>query len=554
MSAASAPPTLLCEDCLLGSVAEADRSRYLPQPGISLLQPPSACRADSPAEIKLRSVMRELAEQCASMRRSAAAQSAAAAADAAAAAHAAGNPPGEHGGVALLSPSSSQGAEPSAQLAQRLIEHVLQALNELRLTGFVGAEVLLHTCVEPVRAAVVAALPAAGRASTPAILQTPDLGRTPGRLTARLAVFCEAQVAAFALSCASPPSPPTELWAAPAAGADEGGELVPAAGAPLAPSAASPLSALFAPPLSHYPAWQARAAALAGALAACGSAPSDVSRARRFSDLLREARQLAQERADLAALSRAAKSCLEKLLKEFDTRPEVSRGTPTKGDMAGASLALQAATLAWEEVLCAAMYVRHDVDAQLGARRSSVASEHLKVAAERLSTAQRAAEAERARDEEEHRKSFRALHKLRGGEGERQRAAAGEALEQRRVLRAHELQQAQSRVAAAAERSREAAHAVEAARKQRDSLAGWRDHVRHAAEGLHRASMHPEGSQTSLAHGATAAALFRNNRDMFYHDEHFHALRTDLAGRLRDVEAVSDELAAVRSSPAGRRL
>jgi len=514
----------------MSTLSPAERARYQPQAGCSLLPPPSGSRADSPAELRLRSLMRDLLEQCAALRRAAAAQSAEAAAAAAAAqgdaAHAAPPPPGL--------------AEPSAQLSQQLIEHILQALNDLRLSGFVGAESLLQTCVEPVRAAVVAALPQPQRASTPAVLQTPDLARTPRALNARLAAFCEAQVAAFALSSAQPPPPPAELWTVSGA-AESGGELLPRG-----PLAAGELEPLFSPPLSHYPAWQARAAALQAALGAQAGAPSEAVLSKRFQELLREAGGLATERSELAALSRAAKSSLEKLLKDYDTRPPVSRGVPVKGDMAGAPLALQQAALSWEEVLCAAMYVRHDVDAHLGARRSAVAAEHLKVQAERLGSAQRGAEAARARDEEEHRKSFRTLHKLRGGEGERQRAAAGEALEQRRVLRAHELQAAQARVAAADERSRDAQHAAEAARKQRDSLGGWRDHVRHAAEGLARAAVHPEGSGTSLAHAATAAALFRNNRDMFYHDEHFHQLRTELAGRLRDCEAVLDELNAVR--------
>jgi hypothetical protein len=148
-------------------------------------------------------------------------------------------------------------------------------------------------------------------------------------------------------------------------------------------------------------------------------------------------------------------------------------------------------------------------------RKVTVAQEHLKAAAERLTGAQRGAEVERVRDEEEHRRNFRQLHKLRGAEGERQRAAAGEALEQRRVLRQHDVASAQQRMQQADERSRETVHAAEAARKQRDSLGGWRDHVRHAAEGLTRAAAHGENSGHGAAHASTAAALFRNNRDMF---------------------------------------
>jgi hypothetical protein len=161
------------------------------------------------------------------------------------------------------------------------------------------------------------------------------------------------------------------------------------------------------------------------------------------------------------------------------------------------------------------MHSRSDVDATLGVRKVAVAQEHQKAAAERLTGAQRDAEVEGSRDEEEHRRNFRHLHKLRGAEGERQRVAAAGALEMGRVLRQHCIASAQQRAQQADERSRETVHAAEAARKQRDSLGGWRDHVRHAAEGLARAAAHGEDSGHRAAHASTAAALFRNNRHMF---------------------------------------
>jgi hypothetical protein len=270
---------------------------------------------------------------------------------------------------------------------------------------------------------------------------------------------------------------------------------------------------------------------------------------RRFGELLRESHALAAERLELQALGRAAKIALARLVTDFDSRPPVSRRPPQKGDLAGASATLMRSVLEWEDALCAAMWVRHDADASLNARRAAVAGEALKGAADAAAGAARAAEAARGRDEDEHRRAFRALHKLRGAEGERQRAAAGEALEQRRLLRAHEVAAAQARVGAAEERARDAAHAAEAARKQRDSLAGWRDHVRHAADALARAAAAPEGSPHHIQALSTAAALFKNNRDMFYHDEHFHSLRADLAARLRDCETAADEIGAVRFPP-----
>jgi len=297
-----------------------------------------------------------------------------------------------------------------------------------------------------------------------------------------------------------------------------------------------------------YPTWQARAAALHTCLATAANATvaPQSSRARRFTDLIREAHDVATERAVLAHLSRSAKACLERLLKDFDTRPVVSRGTPSKGDMQGASIAVQRAVLAWEDALCAAMYVKYDADASLGQRRAAVANEQLKAAADRLGVVQRNAEAARQRDEDEHRRSFRALQKLRGAEGERQRAAAAEAFEQRRLLRAHELSTAQQRVQHADEKAREAAHIAESARKQRDSLGSWREHVRHASEGLTRAAALPENSQAAMTSASTAAQLFRNNRDMFYYDMHFNQLRGELKQRVRDCDAATEELASVR--------
>jgi hypothetical protein len=76
--------------------------------------------------------------------------------------------------------------------------------------------------------------------------------------------------------------------------------------------------------------------------------------------------------------------------------------------------------------------------------------------------------------------------------------------------------------------------------------------VRHAAEALQRANMHPENSPAALAHGSTAQQLFRNNREMFYHDDHFAALRNDLTQRARDCEAAVEELTAVRKRPLSR--
>jgi hypothetical protein len=66
------------------------------------------------------------------------------------------------------------------------------------LGGFAGAEALLEACVIPVRSAVVAALPAAQRASTPSVLLTQDLARLPPATLRPLAALCEAQAGAFA--------------------------------------------------------------------------------------------------------------------------------------------------------------------------------------------------------------------------------------------------------------------------------------------------------------------------------------------------------------------
>jgi hypothetical protein len=329
-------------------------------PGVSPFPAPAACRADNAAEQRLRSFLRSLLEQCAQLRTTAAQQSA----DAAAAA-AAGAPgthrdssaaAGEEKGSSLL--CSLAPVEHSGALAQQVIELVLQSLNDLRLTGFFGVEALLQACVDPIRAAVVATLPASQRNSSPAVLQTPDLQRLPRQLTCRLAAFCEAQICAFAMSPAHPPPPPVDLW--DVQGDAETGfvQLSAAAQAGIGgqpPPAASP-AWLFQSPLQLYPPWQARAAALHGVVASPHLAPSEAVAARRFTQLLREAAHLAEERTQVSLLAKTARANLEKLLKDFDGRPQVSRGPPQKGDMQGAAMALQREVLAWEDTLCA---VRH---------------------------------------------------------------------------------------------------------------------------------------------------------------------------------------------------
>jgi hypothetical protein len=385
----------------------------------------------------------------------------------------------------------------STTSSHELCAQVLSLLNDFRMSGFAGAELLLRSVVDPLRATVVDHLPQASRASTSLILQTPDLALLPAHLTELLSRFCMDQVASFT-------TPATSLEEA-TSDARRAGCLLPLLKGTVLESSLRPL--------------------------------------------LSDADCLAESRVGLAQLSRRAKASLERLLREFDSRPAVSRGIPTKGDMAGASLQLQQAVLAWEEALCCGKYVCHDVMAHLGMRRVATASAVLRSAQERFSAYQRAAETEKLCDEEEHHKSFRKLQKLRGAEGERQRAAATKALEQRRVLRMDRLQEMQTFIQQADERSREAVAEAESARKHRDSMGGWRDHVRGAMEGLSRAAQHAEGSSYAIAQSATAVALFRNNRDMFYHDEHFKELRTDLPDRIRQCDAALDELNAVRPIP-----
>ena len=577
-AAAAAPAPLICEDCLFAAGPGA-LEHHVAVSGVSLLPPPpgpGSAAAETPAEVKVTAHMVELLEECAKIKRGATLEAAAGkeaagidAVSAAAGATTASAPAvngghhhgpaahmnGGHGAAAhaFVPGSGAVGDGPSdteiPQAAlQEMIEHVLMSLNDLRLSNFAGAEALLQSCVEPLRAAVVAYLPAGQRASTPQVLQTPDLSRLPRHVVAKLAALCEAQVAAFA--SLTPPAQPVDVWAL--VGDSESGHISPL------PASVSPgVEWVFHPSggAQLYPAWQARSAAMHTCLALASSstvAPQQ-ARSRRFGDLVREAAGLAAERAELCLLSRNAKNALERIMKDFDTRPHVSRGTPAKGDMQGASIAVQQAVLAWEDALCAAMYYRYDADAALGGRRATTAQEQLKAAADRLSAAQRAAEAARARDEDEHRRSVKALQKLRGSEGERQRTAAGEAFEQRRLLRAHELTTLQQKVHAADERMREASHFAETARKQRDSLGSWRDHVKLAAVGLARAATAPEGSPSQVSNASTAATLFCNNRDMFYHDTHYTSLLTELKQRVRDCDVAAEELAAVRPLSPGLR-
>ena len=569
----TAPAPLICEDCLFAAGPGA-LEHHVAVAGVGLLPHPpgpGTPGAETAAEAKVTGHMVELLDECAKIKRGAALIAAASkdglvsdaapspspgAATAALANGAAAHMNGGHGaghgvGTTGLGPSGDPASDveiPQAAL-QEMIEHVLMSLNELRLSNFAGAEALLQSCVEPLRAAVVAYLPAGQRASTPQVLQTPDLSRLPRHVVAKLATLCEAQVAAFASTSPAPPA--LDVWAL--VGDSESGHIHPLP-ASVAPGGGAPphlgVDWVFHPAggAQLYPPWQARSAAMHTCLALASSstvAPQQ-ARSRRFGDLAREAAGLAAERAELGLLSRNAKNALERIMKEFDTRPVVSRATPSKGDMQGASIAVQQAVLAWEDALCAAMYYRYDADAALGGRRATTAQEQLKAAADRLAAAQRAAEAARARDEDEHRRSVKALQKLRGGEGERQRAAASEAFEQRRLLRAHELSALQQKVQAADERMREANHFAETARKQRDSLGSWRDHVKLAAVGLARAATAPEGSPSQVSNASTAATLFRNNRDMFYHDSHYTSLLTDLKQRVRECDVATEELAAVR--------
>ena len=595
MMAALGP--LLCQNCHFcrGGDADAGDGAGAPVAGASLAPRPGGAggvRADSAAETRLRMHLCALADSLAAQHaraREEAALHASTAAAASAAAGAGSSPASEAASgtstgiddAAQQPPSAAAeaaAAAASSRDAASTIEAVLQSLNELRLGGFAGAEALLEACVIPARSAVVAALPPTARQSTPSILLTQDLGRMPPQPLRSLAALVEAQARAFA----APPSAEEEAgfedrWevdAQPQPGKGGEGCLLPAPaflqrleamtsaapkkGAKAGATSASPdavLCWLFgvagpgalpgAPPAGCYPPAQARAAALHAAAAGAPLPPAALRR--RFADALREAHGLAAERAELAALARTARSALQRLQRGFDARPEASRAPPVAGDMAGASVACMRAVLDWEDVLCAAMWVRHDADAALAQRRAGVAGEALKGAADALGAAQRGAEAARAKDEEEYRKAHRALHKLRGADGERQRAAAGEALEQRRVLRAHELAQAQGRAQAAEERAREAAHAAEAARKQRDSLGGWRDHVRAAGDALARASAAPEGSPAHLQAMGIASQLFKTNREMFYHDQHAQQLRAELTQRARDCDAAADEIATVRA-------
>jgi hypothetical protein len=603
MMAALGP--LLCQNCHFcrGGDSDAGEGAGAPVAGASLAPRPGGAggvRADSAAESRLRTHLAALAESLAAQHARAREEAALHASTAAAASAAAC---GTNASSSDTSAAGSMGIDDGAQQppsaaaeaaaaaassrdAAATVEAVLQSLNELRLGGFAGAEALLEACVIPARSAVVAALPPSARQSTPSILLTQDLGRMPPQPLRSLAALVEAQARAFA----APPSAEEEAgfedrWAVdaqPQPGKGGEGCLLPApaflqrleamtSSSSMAAAAAQPkkgkaatssaasapdavLCWLFgvagpgalpgAPPAGCYPPAQARAAALHAASAGAPLPPAALRR--RFADALREAHGLAAERAELAALARTARSALQRLQRGFDARPEASRAPPVGGDMAGASVACMRSVLDWEDVLCAAMWVRHDADAALAQRRAGVAGEALKGAADALGAAQRGAEAARAKDEEEYRKAHRALHKLRGADGERQRAAAGEVLEQRRVLRAHELAQAQGRAQAAEERAREAAHAAEAARKQRDSLGGWRDHVRAAGDALARASAAPEGSPAHLQAMGIASQLFKTNREMFYHDQHAQQLRAELTQRARDCDAAADEIATVR--------
>jgi len=560
------PQPLLCGDCLF-SLGPQALSTHVAVPGVSLLPAPPPPPTSSShlllaPDARLRAHCAELLDSLAALRSVSAASADPAAAAAAAQPSLSSSSSAAASTAALASSTASSGgatppsagsvAQPAPSVDQQVVEQVLSSLNDLRLAQFAGAEALLTACVEPVRAAVVACLPQALRASTPQVLQTPDLARLPRPAVAALAGLCEAQVAAFAeLPGAAVVSPAVDLWRCE--GDADSGEISLLAGG----AASDPLALLFpaASGAAHpYPPWQRRAARLHAALAlsCCAAVAPAQALARRFVDLLKEATSLAQERTELLHLAQAARDALARLLAEHEGRPVVSRPPPVRGDMVGATLQVQQAVLAWEDALCAGMHVRWDADASLGTRRAAVAAEQLKSASDRLHGVQRQAEASRARDEDEHRRAFRALGKLRGAEGERQRTAAGAALEQRRLLRQHDLQAAQQRVSAADAAAREASAMAESARKQRDSLAGWREHVRHAAEALQRANMHPENSPAALAHGSTAQQLFRNNREMFYHDDHFAALRNDLTQRARDCEAAVEELTAVRKRPLSR--
>ena len=124
----------------------------------------------------------------------------------------------------------------------------------------------------------------------------------------------------------------------------------------------------------------------------------------------------------------------------------------------------------WEDKLCEAMLFKYECEATLGRRKQLCAQERLRHHAGQLAQRQRLAEDERQRDEEEHRKGMQKHLKVRGAEGERQRAALSDALEHKRLVRQSELQQQQQALHQLEAKARAEKDQMEAAMKQRESL------------------------------------------------------------------------------------
>ena len=523
----------ICEDCFVGLGADGVNV-YIPQEGISVC-PPQAENPDTQAEQKLHDLIDSLITAVANEHQ----QTYDAAHDAAR----------RGGGTA---PTLADALLPGGTDALGAVQHVVTFLQDLSVSGFAGSNILLRACQDPLRTCVMQMVPAQLRLSTADNLQLPDLQHLPREVLERMQNFVETQASCF-LGVPEPPRPevqfdiqycdeadasnghteavalaPNEAFLAQLASSQEARladeECGGGGGGPLGSEV---VEWVFGLSNMKYSDEQLRSLHLRSRF--CGSLMTKKQLADRFQHMLREASSLANERAELKHIQLAVKEKLEWLLKNCELRPAHSRARPRKGDLDGASPASILEVLEWEDKLCEAMWFKHEVDTLLGKRRIQCAQDKRKMSADKLANAQRSAEEERQRDEEEHRKSMRSLHKMRGSEGERQRAQLGDTLEHRRMLRQHDLQSQQAALHQLEAKARSEVDTVESARKQRDSLQGWRDHLNLALSQLRSAEA--AAAEAAAAGGAPSSppppgapqtqsavtnGLLKNNREMFY--------------------------------------
>jgi hypothetical protein len=438
------------------------------------------------------------------------------------------------------------------------VELVIGALREITFNHFAGAEALLHAVTNPVYDGIVAYLPAAMRASAERELHTADLQLLPSAVLSRVARLCRAQLRSFVNGTPERAPRVDDHWQLEEGHGAGEGALLPTDALLCALAASDSGSTAAAVDASaaadrllawvrgdfmvadaariEYPPAQTRAAALRTCAATGRPLPLTVLAAR-FHELLNDASARAEDRLDLGRLERLVKQAHARLVRDFHARPSVSRRAPVTGDLAGASLALMRAVLEWEDALCNAMVVRHEVDVTLGAWRARVASDTWHVAVNDAA----------ASDYSVHELDAALDATLRDGFMP-QTAAQKEhvqLLAQQQRVAVKRAAEAHDRADAAEACTREASHAGQASLTERDSLVGWRGHVRHAADALARAAAAPEGSPHHLEALSIAAALFKNKRAMFHHDEHFHAVCADLSARVHERATMAEQLQAV---------